>query len=109
MVRIVRHNYIEYALTAFTRDLGPALTFSQMLFISAQQFPNFVDWTTMRLKPREVPLLQWFLQVLVFASGSLLNNMVYAFAVPLTVQIIFRSAGTRAVFARILDISTKTL
>ncbi|KAI0313280.1 UAA transporter family-domain-containing protein [Amylostereum chailletii] len=73
--------------------IGPALTFSQMLFISLQQLPNFFDWRAMRLKPRQVPLIQWALQVLVFASGSLLNNLVYAYAVPLTVQIVFRSAA----------------
>lgn len=46
-----------------------------------------------RLKPRQVPLRQWGLQVLVHTTGSLLNNWAFAFHVPLTVQIVFRSAG----------------
>lgn len=88
---------------------GPALTFSQMLFIAAQQLPSFVTWDASsspsstrsrswlpRLKPRQVPLAQWLLQVTTFASGSLLNNLVYAYSVPLTVQIVFRTAGKSA-------------
>ncbi|KAH9072225.1 UAA transporter family-domain-containing protein [Lactarius deliciosus] len=80
-------------------SLGPALTFSQMLFIAAQQLPSFVIWDTPsrswlpRLKPRQVPISQWLVLVTTFASGTLLNNLVFAFNVPLTVQIIFRSAG----------------
>ncbi|KAH9066585.1 UAA transporter [Lactarius vividus] len=80
-------------------SLGPALTFSQMLFIAAQQLPSFVIWGTPsrwwlpRLKPRQVPISQWLVLVTTFASGTLLNNLVFAFNVPLAVQIIFRSAG----------------
>jgi len=83
-------------------SIGPALTFSQMLFITAQQLPSFLTWDASsqqsrswlpRLKPRQVPVAQWLLQVTTFASGSLLNNLVYAYSVPLTIQIVFRSAG----------------
>ncbi|KAI0272628.1 UAA transporter [Gloeopeniophorella convolvens] len=79
-------------------QVGPALTFSQMLFITLQQLPSFLTYDASlsrlpRLKPRQVPLAQWLLQVTVFASGTLLNNLVFAFNVPLTVQIVFRSAG----------------
>ncbi|KAH9967365.1 UAA transporter [Russula dissimulans] len=85
--------------------VGPALTFSQMLFISAQQLPSFLTltWDTSRrrrfpfprlgLKPRQVPITVWLLQVVTFASGTLLNNLAFAFSVPLTLQIVFRSAG----------------
>ncbi|KAI0047239.1 UAA transporter [Auriscalpium vulgare] len=77
---------------------GAALTFSQMVFITTQQLPSFTQWQSPQswvptLKPRQVPIWQWLLQVGVFASGSLLNNMAFAFNVPLTVQIVFRSAG----------------
>jgi UDP-xylose/UDP-N-acetylglucosamine transporter B4 len=89
-----------------------------MLFITAQQLPSFISWDRddassphnrirrrrvrrrrswwlrlPRLKPRQVPIAQWFLQVTTFASGTLLNNLVYAYSVPLTIQIVFRSAG----------------
>jgi UDP-xylose/UDP-N-acetylglucosamine transporter B4 len=80
-----------------------------MLFITAQQLPSFITWDRddasprrhrrqswlrlARLKPRNVPITQWLLQVTTFASGTLLNNLVYAYSVPLTIQIVFRSAG----------------
>jgi UDP-xylose/UDP-N-acetylglucosamine transporter B4 len=81
-------------------EIGSALTFSQMLFITIQSLPLFLCWKKNRwgllipaLKTRQVPLRQWGLQVVVLTSGSLLNNWVYAFHVPLSVQIIIRSAG----------------
>jgi solute carrier family 35 (UDP-xylose/UDP-N-acetylglucosamine transporter), member B4 len=80
-----------------------------MLFITAQQLPSFITWDgddasprrsrrqswlrLPRLKPRQVPIAQWLLQVTTFASGTLMNNLVYAYSVPLTIQIVFRSAG----------------
>lgn len=77
--------------------VGTALTFAQMLFISLHSLPAFVVRPTgtyaPRLKPRQVPLSRWALQVLLFTFGSLCNNWAFAFRVPLTVQIVFRSAG----------------
>ena len=76
---------------------GSALTFSQMLFITLHSLPSFLSFsnyhTLPRLKPRQVPLGQWGLQVLVLTTGSLLNNWVFAYKVPLTVQIVFRSGS----------------
>ena len=68
-----------------------------MLFITVQSLPSFLTfpketWIP-RLRPRHVPLQSWALQVLVLTSGSLMNNWVFAFSVPLTIQIVFRSAG----------------
>ncbi|KII85740.1 hypothetical protein PLICRDRAFT_144289 [Plicaturopsis crispa FD-325 SS-3] len=76
-------------------SIGSALTFSQMLFITAQALPTVMTWNAggFRLKPRQVPIRLWALQVLVLTVGSLLNNWAYAFQVPLTVQIVMRSAG----------------
>ncbi|KAJ3930474.1 MAG: UAA transporter [Lentinula lateritia] len=88
--------------------IGSALTFSQMMFITLQSLPGFItfkspsisgkedtereNWIP-RLKSRQVPLIQWASQVLVHTTGSLLNNWAFAFNVPLTVLIVFRSAG----------------
>ncbi len=62
-----------------------------------QSLPSFLvfpkDAWIPRLKPRHVPLRSWALQVVVLTSGSLMNNWVFAFSVPLTIQIVFRSAG----------------
>lgn len=75
---------------------GTALTFSQMCFITLHSFPSFLQWDRScipRLQRRHVPIRQWIAQVLVLTSSSLLNNWAFAFHVPLTVQIVFRSAG----------------
>lgn len=80
-----------------------------MLFITAQQLPSFITWDKSRtpgynwlwlprLKPRQVPISQYLLQVTTFASGTLLNNLVFAFSVPPTLQIVFRSAGNCRAF-----------
>lgn len=79
--------------------IGSALTFSQTLFITVQTLPQFLTWQSPRetwlpsMKARQVPVRQWILQVLVHTAGSLLNNWAFAFRVPLTIQIVFRSAG----------------
>ncbi|KAF8339186.1 UAA transporter family-domain-containing protein [Cantharellus anzutake] len=46
-------------------DLGSALTFLQLLYISFQSAPSFIDFREWlpRLKPRSVPLKLWLLQV----------------------------------------------
>ncbi|KAI0372810.1 UAA transporter [Pilatotrama ljubarskyi] len=85
--------------------IGTTLTFSQMLFITVQSLPSFLvlpkGSVIPRLKPRHVPLRNWATQVLMLASGSLLNNWVFAFSVPLTIQIVFRSAGELLMAARL--------
>ncbi|CAL1714901.1 unnamed protein product [Somion occarium] len=81
--------------------MGTTLTFSQMLFVTLTTLPSFLTWTRPfrflppipQLKARQVPLIQWVLQVVVLITGSLLNNWAFAFHVPLTLQIVFRSAG----------------
>jgi hypothetical protein len=92
-----------------------------MLFITAQQLPSFITWDKSRtsgynwlwlprLKPRQVPISQYLLQVTTFASGTLLNNLVFAFNVPPTLQIVFRSAGNcRAFFFFLPPIPTFSL
>ncbi|ESK84616.1 hypothetical protein Moror_13328 [Moniliophthora roreri MCA 2997] len=83
--------------------IGSTLTFSQMIFITVQSFPSFLmlprsdkgkitSWIP-HLKPRQVPISEWALQVLVLTTGTLLNNWAFAFNVPLAVMIVFRSAG----------------
>ncbi|OBZ66479.1 UDP-N-acetylglucosamine transporter YEA4, partial [Grifola frondosa] len=84
-------------LLKMNAHIGTTLTFSQMLFITLQSLPSFLSFPKKsllpRLKPRHVPLREWAAQVIVLTSGSLLNNWAFAFNVPLTVQIVFRSAG----------------
>src|SRR6266498_958068 len=67
-----------------------------MLFVTLQTLPSFISFSKSwipELKPRQVPLQQWALQVIVLTSGSLLNNWAFAYKVPLTILIVIRSAG----------------
>lgn len=94
--RIGRPGVSSYLILFADILLGSALTFSQMLFIALQSLPSFLTLSESgipRLKPRQVPLKQWVLQVLVFTLGSLLNNWAFAYKVPLTILIVFRSGG----------------
>ncbi|KAG2125935.1 UAA transporter [Suillus cothurnatus] len=46
-----------------------------------------------RLKNRKVPLLPYFIQVALFFVLSTLNNAAFAYHIPMTVHIVFRSGG----------------
>ncbi|KJA21143.1 hypothetical protein HYPSUDRAFT_42247 [Hypholoma sublateritium FD-334 SS-4] len=91
-------NVLAYEqLLLMNPHIGSALTFSQMLFISMHSLPSFIESSKStifpRLKDRQVPITQWALQVIVATTGSLLNNWAFAYNVPLTILIVFRSAG----------------
>lgn len=58
---------------------------SQLAFAPGQHRP--------RLLPRQVPLQRWGVQVALFFTTNLLNNLAFAFHVPMPVHIIFRSGG----------------
>lgn len=77
--------------------IGSTITFGQMVFITLQYLPSFLLWdkklSLPRLAHRQVPLREWLLQVIVLISGNLLNNWAFAYHVPLTLQIVFRSSG----------------
>ncbi|KAG9007875.1 golgi uridine diphosphate-N- acetylglucosamine transporter [Tulasnella sp. JGI-2019a] len=76
-------------------NIGTALTFSQLVFIAVQTSPSSVSqiWPYPRLKSPVVPIKTWLVQVVVLTSMALLNNWAFAYRVPLTLQIVFRSAG----------------
>jgi hypothetical protein len=83
-----------YELTRHNGRLGSALTFTQMLFIATQALPTFLTFTPFpTLRPRHIPIHAWLYQVLIITSTGLLNNWAYAFNVPFTILIVFRSAG----------------
>ncbi|KAF9242927.1 UAA transporter [Melanogaster broomeanus] len=54
-----------------------------------------VSWTTWLPRPRKrrVPLLPYFIQVALFFALSTLNNAAFAYDIPMTVHIVFRSGG----------------
>lgn len=81
--------------------LGSALTFCQLIFIAFQSLPSFLVIgkskhllvPNFRLKKRNVPLGMWMLSVILLTSISLLNNWAFAYNVPVSIQILIRSAG----------------
>ncbi|KAG9127227.1 golgi uridine diphosphate-N- acetylglucosamine transporter [Ceratobasidium sp. 392] len=84
-----------------TPSIGTTLTFAQMTFITLQALPSFIHWRKSSwspiplpaLKPRAVPFSVWAFQVLLVSSISFLNNLTYRYKLPLSIQIILRSAG----------------
>lgn len=70
-----------------------------MLFITCQSLPSFLIQPKHslfpRLKPRQVPLYEWCLQVVVLLGSTLLTNWSFAYT-PITLQIVFRSSGESA-------------
>ena len=74
---------------------GSLITFSQFFIISLHGLPKHVSWTRRgpRLKPRRIPIIPYLIQVALFYFISLLNNAAFAYHIPMTVHIIFRSGG----------------
>jgi len=46
-----------------------------------------------RFKPRKIPLSSYLVQVIMFLLISLLNNAAFAYQIPMSVHIVFRSGG----------------
>ena len=84
---------LEQLTTAYPRS-GNLITFAQFSLITLQGLPKFIVWTPYpHLKPRQIPLLPYFAQVVLFYVLSSLNNAAFAYNIPMTVHIIFRSGG----------------
>ncbi|KAF8208603.1 UAA transporter [Mycena galopus ATCC 62051] len=77
--------------------IGSALTFSHVVFITAQSLPTFLFFPPghrlPRLKPRQVPLSHWAAQVLLLTTSTLLYNWAFAYNVQVSILVVFRSAG----------------
>ncbi|KAF8596766.1 UAA transporter [Ceratobasidium sp. AG-I] len=84
-----------------TPSIGTTLMFAQMSFITLQSLPSFVQWRQYRrspvplpaLKPRAIPFSVWLSQVLLVSAIALLNNLTFRYKLPLSIQIVLRSAG----------------
>jgi len=76
-------------------NAGSILTFFQFLVVSLYGLPKFLIWTRFgpRFRPRRIPLLVYFAQVVLFYLVSVLNNAAFAYQIPMAVHIIFRSGG----------------
>ena len=90
---------LERVTSEYPRS-GSIITFSQFLVISLHGLPKFVTFTrgplnipVPRLLPRRIPLTPYLIQVGLFYSISLLNNLAFGYSIPMPVHIIFRSGG----------------
>ncbi|KAF7291105.1 UDP-xylose and UDP-N-acetylglucosamine transporter [Mycena indigotica] len=74
---------------------GTLITFSQFLLVSVYGLYSNISWSQgyPTLRPRHIPLIGYAVQVIIFYIVSLLNNAAFSFNVPMSVHIIFRSAG----------------
>ncbi|CAO1621625.1 unnamed protein product [Parajaminaea phylloscopi] len=79
--------------TAQIPDLGTLITFLHFFFVMLLALPSQIDGQTWSLKKNKVPLSRWAVQVILYASTSLLNNVAFAYDIPMPVHIIFRSGG----------------
>lgn len=82
-------------LTSEYPSVGSLITFFQFLVISLHGLPKHIAWTRYgpRFKPRRIPLTPYLIQVILFYFISLLNNAAFAYRIPMSVHIIFRSGG----------------
>ncbi|KAH8094729.1 UAA transporter [Cristinia sonorae] len=81
-------------LTLTNPHAGSLITFAQFLFITLHGLPKFVKFTPYpRLKPRQISILPYLAQVVLFYLVSLLNNAAFAYKIPMPVHIVFRSGG----------------
>jgi UDP-xylose/UDP-N-acetylglucosamine transporter B4 len=87
-------------LTAAMPGTGTLLTFLQFLLITTSALPNVLSfqysgsWHIVpQLRERIIPLGPYVLQVALFLASSRLNNAAFAYAVPMSVHIVFRSGG----------------
>ena len=75
-------------------DSGALLTLAQFLATTAVALVGRVQWDGCRPRfPHRVPLQRWIVQVVLYYATSMLNNMAFAYAIPMSVHIIFRSGG----------------
>ncbi|EIN10201.1 UAA transporter [Punctularia strigosozonata HHB-11173 SS5] len=92
---------LEQLTSSFPRS-GTLITFAQFLVVALSALPRQVELSRSsrsaiipipRLKRRQIPLTPYLIQVALFCLISLLNNAAFAYDVPMSVHIIFRSGG----------------
>ncbi|KZT27075.1 UAA transporter [Neolentinus lepideus HHB14362 ss-1] len=90
-------------LTSQYPDSGHLITFAQFLLVSLRGLPNLLEITypnknhgllpMIHVKRPRIPLRAYIIQVILFLFVSILNNMAFAYKIPMPVHIIFRSGG----------------
>lgn len=87
-----------YALEMLVTDAptsGNLITFAQFTLVATEGLITNLDLSSglPKLKPRMIPLSRWLVMVVLFFFSSQLNNMAFAYKIPMTLHIIFRSAS----------------
>ncbi|KAK0524465.1 golgi uridine diphosphate-N- acetylglucosamine transporter [Tilletia horrida] len=111
--------FLELGTAAVPRA-GTLITFAQFLATALTCIPSQLEWPSSdssdreggspsakrrrsltmlqrlrlpRLKTPKVPVSRWSVQVLLYLTTSLLNNAAFAYDIPMSVHIVFRSGG----------------
>ncbi|VDB86790.1 unnamed protein product [Peniophora sp. CBMAI 1063] len=87
-------------LTSEYPNVGSLITFTQFLLVSLHGIRKFLYFERgplglplPKMRPRRVPLTPYLIQVVLYTAISSLNNAAFAYKIPMTVHIIFRSGG----------------
>jgi UDP-xylose/UDP-N-acetylglucosamine transporter B4 len=86
-------------LTSAQPKSGTLLTFLQFALVTLTTLPNIISYPNVnqgflpRIQPRQIPILVYLGQVALFYVLSRLNNAAFAYDVPMSVHIVFRSGG----------------
>ncbi|WFD23284.1 golgi uridine diphosphate-N- acetylglucosamine transporter [Malassezia equina] len=90
------------ALELTTRQLpasGTLLTLAQFVattliaLLCELEWRSMYGWPVLWLRRPGVPLRRWLIQVVLYFITSILNNEAFAFHIPMSVHIVFRSGG----------------
>jgi drug/metabolite transporter (DMT)-like permease len=85
-------------MTKLTFELGSGtlLTFVQFAFVTATGLPSQFDPTRppFFLKPNQVPIRRWLVNIVLFFSVNVLNNHAFSYDISVPVHIILRSGGS---------------
>ncbi|CAG8567797.1 10808_t:CDS:2 [Dentiscutata erythropus] len=100
-------------LVAEAPKSGNLFTFAQFLFIASEGLLYNLDFSSSipKLKKRHVPLYRWFLQVVMFFTVSVLNNIAFGYKISVPLHIIFRSGGliVSMILAQVIAVVSVTL
>lgn len=78
---------------------GGLITLAQFIATAVTALPGELEWRTMYGVPMlwirrpGVPLYRWGVQVVLYYMTSMLNNSAFAYSIPMSVHIVFRSGG----------------
>ncbi|RPB02367.1 UAA transporter [Choiromyces venosus 120613-1] len=74
---------------------GHLLTFAQFLFVAVEGLIyHFDPRSKTLLRPNQIPIHRWLIQILLYFSVSILNNYAFGYSISVPVHIILRSGGS---------------